>query len=128
MLMNVPAETVGMDVETLRSRPTGVLVAVAITIMYGFERLVTSLYAPGYDAQMALGTAVSAFLVALLLWRGTRTGWMAAIALYALSTLNLALGAAVFGLTAVPLVVLTLGLLAYLVVARDRVLAGPSAT
>lgn len=126
--MRTPAENAGMDVEALRSRPADVLVAVAITFLYGIERLATSLYAPGYDAQLALGTAVAAFVVTLLLWRGTLAGLTAAIVLYALSTLNLVLGAAVFGLTAVPLVVVTLGILAYLVVARDRVLAGPSAT
>lgn len=118
----------GMDVDALRARPAGVLVAVAITFLYGIERLATSLYAPDYDAQLALGTAVAAFVVALLLWRGTRAGRLAAIVLYALSTLNLALGAAVFGLTAVPSGAVTLGILAYLVAARDRVLAGPSIT
>ncbi|MFA9426760.1 hypothetical protein [Natronorubrum sp. A-ect3] len=105
-----------MDEKSVLTRPPGVLAVVLLTVLYGLERVVASLS----ETSPAFYTGIAGLAVAYLLWRGSVMGWIAAVVLYALLLLNLALGATVFGLSHVPLVAVPLVVLAYLLVARTR--------
>ncbi|SIR86774.1 hypothetical protein [Natronorubrum thiooxidans] len=105
-----------MDGESALTRPLGVLAVVLLTVLYSLERVVASLSAPSF----AFYTGIAGLAVSYLLWRGALMGWIAAVVLYTVSLLNLALGATVFGLSHVPLVAVPLVVLAYLLVARTR--------
>ncbi|QFU83494.1 hypothetical protein [Natronorubrum aibiense] len=113
-----------MDGGSALTRPPGVLAVVLLTVLYGLERLVASLSAPSFAFYMG----IAGLAVAYLLWRRSLMGWIAAVVLYAVLLLNLTLGAAVFGFSHVPLVAVSLVVLAYLLVARTRFYASQSST
>lgn len=110
-----------MELEALRSRPPGVLGVVLLTVLYGLHSTVTRLVSSSSSGLPAFVAVFVAFVVAYLLWRGKFIGWVAGVVLYALLTVDLALGAAVFGLTQVPLVIVTVVVFGYLLLARQRV-------
>ncbi len=112
-----------MNVESLRSQPLGTVGVVLITVLYSVERLVTSLFAISYavpEGRTAVWAGFAGFAIAYLLWRGFLVGWVAAVVLYTLLVLDLALGATVFGFTQVPQIVVAFAALAYLLSARNR--------
>lgn len=110
-----------MAVNALRTRPPGVLAVVLLTVLYGFYNAVTRLVAGSSAGLQVFMAVLVAFGVAYLLWRGQFIGWVAALVLYGLLTVDLVLRATVFGLTQVPLVGVTVVTIGYLLVARRRV-------
>lgn len=120
-----------MDAASTPSRPTGVVVVVSLTALYGIERLVTDVVAPDgllLPGPVTIWSGLAAFAVALLLWDRRFLGWAAAIVLYAFWLFDLTLGAMTFGLGHVPLVVVPIATLVYLLIVRERFRTGPSAT
>lgn len=111
-----------MNLASVCSRPLGTVGVVLLTVLYSGARLVP-LFTASYAGPEAWAGVVG-FAVAYLLWRGFLVGWVAAIALYTLLVLDLALGVAVFGLTRLPHVVVAFVVLAYLVSAHERFTEG----
>lgn len=109
-----------MDLGPLRSRPPGVVAIVLLTLWYGVY-VVGSRLVGASRGTPAFVAAVAAFVVAYGLWQGRFSGWVAAVVLYALLTVDTMFGAMVFGLTENPLVIVTAVAFVYLLVARRRV-------
>lgn len=113
-----------MDSELVDARPQGVSVVILLTALYSVERLLTSAARGslllGGPSGAAFWAGWPGLTIAYLLWRGHHAGWVAAVVLYAFLLFDLGLGAAVFGLTEVPLVGVALVVLVYLVLRRDR--------
>ncbi|SDQ60379.1 hypothetical protein [Natronobacterium texcoconense] len=118
-----------MDLEPLRSRPPGVVAVVLLTVVFAIGQASASFFAilgsPHPAGQGEFVSAMAGFVVAYLLWRGYFAGWIAAVILYAALSVDLVIGATVFGLTGVPLFVLPIAAFAYLLVARTQ-FYGPS--
>ncbi len=122
-----------MNVESVRSRPPGVVAVVLLTGLYGLERLLESVYSftivfPGGASWTAFWAGWAGLAVAYLLWRRSLAGWAAAVVLYAMWALDLGLGASVFGLRQVPLLAVVLVVLGYLLLRHDRFRSAPPAT
>lgn len=111
-----------MDSEPVRSRSPGVVAVVALTVLYGGERLLASAFTTGYlfQSRSATWAGIAALVVAYSVWRGYLVGWIATVVLCVLLSIDLALGATVFGLRRVPMVGVVLVVLLYLLLRRDR--------
>lgn len=111
-----------MNDSVLRSRPPGVVAVIALTLLY-CALYPTAVLFPLEPRFLSAFLAVSGGLAtAYLLWRGWLLGWGAAVALYGLLLFDFAVGASVLGLAAVPEIVVPAVVLAYLILARERVI------
>lgn len=120
-----------MDSELSDPRPPGVSAVILLTALYSVERLLTSAVRGslllGGRSGAAFWAGWTGLVIAYLLWRGHPTGWVAAVVLYGFLLFDFGLGAAVFGLTEVPLVAVALVVLTYLILRRDQFRTAPAA-